>query len=128
MAVAPMVDEEICSKCRGFFAVFVIYYGKKKGKFRSFSPIGSNLGFSLIFVTLLGACGGWIGSQPTDCTHSRTGSGATGLWGERARQGLALPLCLAGGDTGMTSYRVRSEKAFQQPARMPVQRRGVFYA
>src|SRR3989338_4076745 len=38
------------------------------------------------------------------------------LVGERARQGLALPLCPAGGDTGMTPYRVRSEKAFQQPA------------
>src|SRR3990167_8117788 len=50
------------------------------------------------------------------------------LVGERARQGLALPLCPAGGDTGMTPYRVRSEKAFQQPARMPVQRRGVFDA
>lgn len=47
MAVAPMV-ERCVSVYRGFFAVFVIHNGKKKGKFRSFSRIGRNLGFTPI--------------------------------------------------------------------------------
>ena len=89
MAWARVVGE----KYRRSFGFFVLHYGKKKGKFRSFSPIEQKTGFSLVFRGVFGPLAGLktalMGDKRygwRDCSGCAQGV-SVGQPGRRARMG-----------------------------------------